>query len=190
VELGQRRLAVDAEDLFHDRTGQAVPSAARPVGQTRGERRQLAVAVGLAQLRRHGAALAVAQLGCARAQHEVREVQVEFVRRHVGAFDHEAHVAQRAGVHDLLEVGAVDRIELAGLGLVDQVEQRREGIAEVEAAPAAVTDVEDPAQLRLDLVRVGEVRIPPVDGMPDRRVEPAFAHGLILSVFKKPARHR
>ncbi len=41
------------------------------------------------------------------------------------------------------------------------------------------------AQFRLDLVRVGEVRIPPVDGVPDRRVEPAFAHGLILGVFKK-----
>ena len=38
------------------------------------------------------------------------------------------------------------------LRLVDQVEETRKGIAEIEAAPAAVTDVEDPAQLRVDLV--------------------------------------
>ena len=97
------------------------------------------------------------------------EIQVEFMGRHVGALDHEAEVAERATVDDLAEAGAIHQIELAGFGFVDQVEQRREGVAKIEAAPATVTDVEDAAQLRVDLLGVGEVLVSPVDGMPDRR---------------------
>ena len=50
-----------------------------------------------------------------------------------------------------LEILAVDRIELAGLGLVDQVEQPRETVAQIEAAPASVADVEHTPQLGIDL---------------------------------------
>ena len=58
---------------------------------------------------------------------------------------------------------------------IDQVEQAREGIAEIEATPAAVTDVEDPAHLRIQLRRIGEVRILPADDLAGGRVETAFA---------------
>jgi len=88
-------------------------------------------------------------------------------------------VAEGAAGDDLAEAGAVHRIELAGLGLVDEIEQRRESVAEIEAAPATVTDIENAAQFRVNLLGIGEVRIPPVDGMPDRRVHSAFAHGPI-----------
>ena len=42
------------------------------------------------------------------AQHQVRKIEVEGVRRHVGALRHEAHVAERAGIDHLAEVGASD----------------------------------------------------------------------------------
>ena len=51
------------------------------------------------------------------------------MRRHVGAFRHEAHVAERAGVDDRLEILAFDRVQFAiGRG-VDQIEQARKRIA-------------------------------------------------------------
>ena len=77
------------------------------------------------------------------AQHQMREIDVELVRRHIGALRHEAHVAERAGVGDLAVVVDCDAVELAGRRIVDQVEQAREAVAEIEAAPAAVADVED-----------------------------------------------
>src|SRR3546814_5141294 len=59
-------------------------------------------------------------LGGTVAQHEVREVEVELMGRHVGATHHEAHVAEGAGVDDLLVVRLGDSVELAGLGVVDE----------------------------------------------------------------------
>ena len=40
-----------------------------------------------------------------------------------------------------------NRIELHALGFIDGIEQRRERMAKIEAAAAAVTDIEDPLQL-------------------------------------------
>ena len=42
------------------------------------------------------------------AQHQMREIEIELMRRHIGAFRQEAHVAERAGVHDRLEIRALD----------------------------------------------------------------------------------
>src|SRR5205823_12471625 len=44
------------------------------------------------------------------------------------------------------------------ISLVDHLEQARERVAQVEAAPAGVADVEHPVHLRLDLVQVVEIR--------------------------------
>ena len=60
--------------------------------------------------------------------------------------------------------------------LVDQVEQPGKAVAKIEAAPAAMADVEDAAHLLVQLRRVGEIRIGPGKGMPGRRVEAAFSH--------------
>src|SRR3546814_19857255 len=102
-------------------------------------------------------------------QHEVREVEVEVMGRHIGAAHHEAHVAEGAGIDHRLVVGPVDAVELAGRRLVDQVEEARKGIAEIEAAPAAVADVEDALALRVQLLPFIEVRIVPLSTA-DRRV--------------------
>ncbi|MDX1711061.1 MAG: DUF3483 domain-containing protein [Rhodovibrionaceae bacterium] len=171
-------LAVHLQRLFHDRARQLVLGRAGPVRQPRDDAGQLAVAVGLGELL--GQAFlgqAVMALGRAVAQHQVREVDVELVRRHIGTRHHEAHVAERAAVDHLLEILGVDGVELHGLGLVDQVEEGREGIAEIEAAAAAVTDVEDPAQLLVELLEVIEVGVLPVDRVADRRIQAAFGHG-------------
>ena len=58
---------------------------------------------------------------------------------------------------------------------IDQIEQAREGIAEIEAAPAAVTDVEDAPHLGVELLGVGEVGIAPVDRVARGRFKAAFA---------------
>src|SRR3546814_8269903 len=64
---------------------------------------------------------------------------------------HEAEVAQRAGVDHRLEVGALHRIEFPGGRLVDEIEQPGEAVAQIEAAPAGVADVEHAAHLGVEL---------------------------------------
>src|SRR5207245_2496477 len=86
--------------------------------------------------------------------------------------------AERAGIRDLPVIAGRDAVEFAGLGIVDQVEQAREGVAQIEAAPAAMTDVEDAAHLRLGLGPVEEIRVFPRNDVAGRCVETAFAHGL------------
>ena len=82
-----------------------------------------------------------------RAQHQVREVDVPRMRRHVRTLRHVAHVAQVAVVDDVPVDLLVDAVDFAGRRGVDRIEQRRERVAQAEAAAAAVTDVEDPLQL-------------------------------------------
>ena len=76
----------------------------------------------------------------------MREIEVELMRRDIWALRHEAHVAQGASVNDGFEIGAIDGIELSRLGLVDQIEEPGKAVAQVEAAPASMTDVENAAQ--------------------------------------------
>ena len=111
-------------------------------------------------------------------QHQVREVHVPRMRRNVRTLGHVADVAQIALVDDLAEVGLGDAVDLARLALVDQVEQRRKRIAQADAAPASVADVEDALQLRVGRRLVVELRIAPVDRMAGRCFEAAFAHGI------------
>ena len=64
-------------------------------------------------------------------------------------------------------IGDRHPVDFAGRAVVDQVEQAREGVAQIEAAPAAVTDVEDAAHLRLGPGAIGEIWGPatrPCDG--------------------------
>ena len=106
-----------------------------------------------------GVAPACAAVGSPMTQHEMGKVDVPLVRRRVRAHGHEAHVAERAGVHDRLEARGVDRIQLARFGFVNQVEQARKGVAEAEAAPAAVADVEDAARFPLQRLAVVEIGV-------------------------------
>jgi len=108
----------------------------------------------------------------------VREVHVPLVRRHIGTFGHEAHVAEGAGFDDLAVVGLGHPVDLAGRAVVDQIEQAREGVAQIEAAPAAVADVEHPLHFRLDLLQVVEVVVAPGDRVAERRGEAPLSSAL------------
>ena len=105
----------------------------------------------------------------------MREIEIEIVRRHIGALRQEAHVAQRAGVDDALEIAGLYVVQLARRG-VRQIEKPREGIAQIEAAAAAVANVEYAAQFRVELLFVVEIGVLPVHRMADRRLQAAFRH--------------
>ena len=147
-----------------------------PSWQAGGEGAQPAGAVGVGELAVDEADALLARLDRAVAQHQMREIDVPVVRRHVGALGHEAHVAERAGLLDLGVVLLLHAVDLAGRAVVDQVEQPREGIAQVEAAPAAVADVEDPLHLRFERLFVPEPRVLPIQGVAGGGFEAAFAH--------------
>jgi len=60
---------------------------------------------------------------------------------------------------DHLPIGLfIDAVELPGLRLVDQLEQRRKGVAQIEAAPAAVANIEYPLEFLLERGRIIELR--------------------------------
>ena len=70
--------------------------------------------------------VALLRFGEAVAQHQMRKIQHEGMRRHIGAFGHEAHVAKRAGFDHRLEIFRLQMLDIfLGAG-VDQVEQARE----------------------------------------------------------------
>ncbi len=110
-----------------------------------------------------------------RAQHQVREVDVPLVRRHVRALRHVAHVAQITVLDDLPVRLLRHVVHLAARRRVDGIEQRRKRVAEVEAAAAAVADVEDARELLVERGGLGELRRAPIDRVARRRLEAAFA---------------
>ena len=104
------------------------------------------------------------------------EINVPFVRGHIGALGHVAEIAERAGIHDRLEISRLHFIEFAGRRRIDQIEQARETVAEIEAAPAAMADIEDAPQFGVDLLHVVEIGRLPIQRMAGRRFKAAFAH--------------
>ena len=107
-------VAVDTGDAFHDRTGQAVLAVSRPVGQAGDSATQLTVAVGFLDLLFHERLAALLQLNGTMPEHEMRKVEIEFMRRNVGAFHHEAEIAKRAGIDDGFVIILCDAIDFAG----------------------------------------------------------------------------
>ena len=81
-----------------------------------------------------------------------REGSLDAPFRHPIAWKDEAY-------YDLAAVGLRHPVDLAGLALVDQVEQAGKGVAQIEAAAAAVTDVEDALHLRFCLAAIGETSL-------------------------------
>jgi hypothetical protein len=109
------------------------------------------------------------------AQHEVGKVDIPRMRRHVRAFGHETHVAQVTVIHDLPEHFLFQRAHLAGIGGVHRVEECWKGIAQAEAAPTAVTDIEYPLELAIERSTVVEAWAAPVERMAGRCLEAPFA---------------
>jgi hypothetical protein len=124
----------------------------------------------------------VLELDCLGAQHCVRKIKVPRVRRHVRALRQVAQVAQIALVNDAPEILLGDAVHFAIGGGIDQIEQRRERVAQAHAAPAAVADVEDAFHLLLARCLVVEVWVLPVDRVARGCLQVAFAgaHVLIL----------
>ncbi len=87
---------------------------------------------------------------------EMREIERPFVRRHVGhlVMKHMSQSVQASSTCGVVLL--LHAIELAGRTVVDQVEQTREGIAKIEAAAAAVTDIEDALHLLFERLLVPE----------------------------------
>ena len=66
------------------------------------------------------------------------------------------------------------RVQFAGRAVVDQIEQAGEGIAQIETAPAAVANIKDPTQFRIDLAVIEEIRLCPGNGVAGRCLQAAF----------------
>ena len=119
--------------------------------------------------------LPVAEVDGLRAEHQMREIDVPRMRRNVRALRHVADVAEVALVDDLRVVVLRDAVDFQRRRRVDEIEQRRERLAQAHAPAAAVADVEDALHLLLERLRVVERRVAPRDGMPCRCLEVAFA---------------
>src|SRR5436190_2072899 len=89
---------------------------------------------------------------------------------------------------DLGVVLLVDLVHLAVGGGVDQVEQGRKRLAQADTAAAAVANVEDALQLGEGLALVAVVGASPVDRMPGRRLEVAFAQRHRFSINEQGPR--
>ena len=147
MEGRQGRFFVDAHDLL-----QRAAQAFLAVGKVHG--------VGDAGLAEHGEygiragdqpvpplGLALGKLHRLRPQHEMGEVEVEFMGRQVGAFGLRAEIAEIALVHDLAVVLLRHAVHFHGLGLIHEIEEHGEGLAEADATAAGVADVKNPLKL-------------------------------------------
>ena len=125
-------------------------------------------------------------------QHQVRKVDVPRMRRRVGALGHEAQVAEVAFVHDLPVILLVHAVDFHGGRFIDEIEQRGKGVAQVHAAPAAMTQVEDALHLLQQRLLVIEGGVPPFHRMTLRRLQIAFADafGGCLFLAHRPAPDR
>ena len=96
------------------------------------------------------------------------------MRRHIRAFGHVTHVAEVTLV-DYFPIGLlIYAIEFAGLRPIDQIEQGRKGIAQIEAAAAAMADIEYPFEFLLQRTGVIELRIRLPKGMACGRLQIAL----------------
>ena len=80
-------------------------------------------------------------------KHQVREIDIPLVRRHIGAFRHITHVTKVAMVDDVPVNRLGNAINFHRIRLVDSVEQGRKSVAQIEAATAAMANVEDTLKL-------------------------------------------
>ena len=78
-------------------------------------------------------------------------------------------------IHNLPVIRLIHAVDLHGLRLVHQVEQRRECIAKAEAATAAMADVEYPLQFRVERTLVVELRVAPGYRLALRGLETALS---------------
>ena len=117
---------------------------------------------------------ALAELDGLGAQHGVREIQIEVMRRHIRTLGHVAQVAEVALIDYAGVVFLVHAIDLAGLALVHQVKQCGKRAAQADAAATTVANVEDARHLVNGQILVVIVRRLPGYGMASGRRQIAF----------------
>jgi hypothetical protein len=100
----------------------------------------------------------------------MREVQVEFMGRHIRAFRQETHVTQRARVDHRFKVSTIDGVQLAAFTIIDQVEQAWETITKVKTAPTAMAYIKNPAQLFVQCLSIIKRFVLPIQWVSDRGV--------------------
>jgi hypothetical protein len=114
----------------------------------------------------------------------VREIDVPFMGRHIGAFGEVAQVAQVALVYHFRVVSHLDSVHFHRRAFIDKIEQGREGIAQTHTATTTVADVIDPLQFLVERRLIPEFGIILVQGVSGRRTEAAFS--AVLSHGKVP----
>src|SRR5665647_1105013 len=107
----------------------------------------------------------------------MRKVHVPWMRRHVGTFGHEAHVAKVTTVHYFPVFLLLDAVQLAASAFIYEVKQSRKCRTQIDAAAAAMTDVKNTLRLIEQLGFVVKIWILPVEWMALWRLQTAFAGG-------------
>src|SRR5690242_5483038 len=115
------------------------------------------------------------------AQHEMRKIDIPGVGWNIGALRHEAHIAEVAAIGHLPEFLLFDSIQLAGGPLVYQVEQAGKCCAQIDAAAAAVANIEHTLHLGEQLWFVVKIGIFPIERMTFWSLKAAFSGGHALS---------
>jgi hypothetical protein len=105
----------------------------------------------------------------------VGEVEVPLMRRCIRAFGHVAEVAQIALVNDLHVILLVDAIDFHRLGLIHEIEQRREGGAQRYTATATMADIVDALKLCVHRIFVVKVLAQPIQRMTGRGLKVTFS---------------
>jgi hypothetical protein len=105
----------------------------------------------------------------------VWKIDVPGVGWHIGTLRQVAEITQVTLIDHLRVIRDGYAVYLQGLALVNQVEKRREGIAEADTAPTAVADIVDAREFAVESALVPELRIVLIERMSGRRVETAFS---------------
>ena len=123
LEFRQGGIGVQPGELREQRAGQGIGRIRRPVGDGGCEGGELRIAVHLCEFGVSRGDFPLRRLDGAVAQHQMREVKIETMGRHIGTFCHIAHVTQRAGIDDGPKIGALDCIKFFRGGSINQIEQ-------------------------------------------------------------------
>ncbi len=175
-EFRQMCPLVDARNGLDQRSCETA-LARRSVGKIGEDRAQFSIGIGFSQPLVHEAGLTLAIFDRPRAQHQMWKIEIELVGRDIGAFRHETHVAQGAGISDRLEIGGLEMLDILIGTLVDQVEQLRKAVAQVETASATMTNIEYATQFCIKVGFVVKRLLLPGNRVPGGGVKAAFAHG-------------
>ncbi|KPJ91163.1 MAG: hypothetical protein AMJ55_12305, partial [Gammaproteobacteria bacterium SG8_15] len=91
--------------------------------------------------------LAFFKLDCFGLQHQMREIQVPLMRRHIRTLGHETQIAKITLINHFPVIFFFHPVDFHGVRFVDQIKEHRKGVAQTDAAPATVTDIKHTLKL-------------------------------------------